>query len=75
MSTSYEMVKEMAAIVCRIEELEAENVKLREFVSRISKQKPEKPDYWCACGQCKRNIEDAEEPLEDCAARENGDEK
>ncbi|HEX2656149.1 MAG TPA: hypothetical protein VHN11_21205 [Xanthobacteraceae bacterium] len=35
--------------------------KFREFVARVAKQKPEKPDYWNSCGQCERNISDAEE--------------
>lgn len=36
---------------------------LREFVQRVAGQKPEKPDYWSACGQCERNISDAEDLL------------
>ena len=39
-------------------------VALREFVERVAKQKPEKPDYWSSCGQCERNINDAEGVLE-----------
>ncbi len=35
-----------------------------DFVRRVSKQKPEKPDYWCACGQCERNENDAEEIID-----------
>ena len=35
----------------------------REFVQRVAGQKPEKPDYWSACGQCERNISDAEDLL------------
>jgi len=35
--------------------------KLRPFVVGVSQQRPEKPDYWCSCGQCERNIEDARE--------------
>ncbi len=42
-------------------ELRERNEKLMEFVARISKQKPEKPDYWCECGQCGRNIDEAQE--------------
>jgi len=35
----------------------------REFVERVSKQTPEKPDYWSSCSQCDRNISDAEDLL------------
>lgn len=34
---------------------------LRALVKSISGQAPEKPDYWASCGQCERNISDAEE--------------
>jgi hypothetical protein len=33
------------------------------FVEKISKQRPEKPDYWTGCGQCEHNIEEAKELL------------
>lgn len=36
----------------------------REFVERVAKQTPEKPDYWSSCGQCERNTSDAEDLLE-----------
>lgn len=36
----------------------------REFVERVSKQKPEKPDYWSTCMQCERNISDAEDLID-----------
>lgn len=47
----------------KAEAIEAQGVPygLREFVQRVAKQKPEKPDYWSACGQCERNISDAED--------------
>jgi hypothetical protein len=35
----------------------------REFIEAVSKQKPEKPDYWSTCMQCERNISDAEDLL------------
>ena len=35
----------------------------REFLQRVAVQKPEKPDYWSACGQCERNSSDAEDLL------------
>lgn len=34
-----------------------------DFVERVSKQLPEKPDHWSSCGQCEHNINDAEELL------------
>lgn len=39
-----------------------------DFVERLSKQKPEKPDYWSTCGQCERNISEAEDLIEAFAA-------
>ncbi len=36
----------------------------RDFIEEISKQRPEKPDYWSSCGQCDRNIDRAQELLE-----------
>lgn len=35
----------------------------REFVEKIAKQKPEKPDYWSSCGQCERNANEADDLL------------
>lgn len=35
-----------------------------DFIERVAKQKPEKPDYWSTCGQCEHNIWDAEELVE-----------
>lgn len=37
------------------------DTKLRAFVLKVSRQKPEKPDYWSSCGQCEHNISDAED--------------
>jgi hypothetical protein len=42
---------------------------VREFLEDVSKQKPEKPDYWSSCGQCERNTGRAEELLESLAAQ------
>lgn len=36
----------------------------REFIERVAKQKPEKPDYWSSCSQCEHNISDAEDLVE-----------
>ena len=33
----------------------------RDFLTELSKQKPEKPDYWSSCGQCERNSSTAED--------------
>jgi len=38
-----------------------EGVEERSFIERISKQKPETPDYWATCGQCERNIDEAQD--------------
>lgn len=61
-------------MIARIRDLEAElaarnkraqsgavPTEWHEFVERVSKQKPEKPDYWSSCGQCEHNISDAED--------------
>ena len=40
-----------------------------EFILRVSKQIPEKPDYWCSCGQCERNESDAEDIIAQANAR------
>lgn len=39
-----------------------------EFIRDVAAQKPEKPDYWSACGQCERNAERAQDILEARAA-------
>lgn len=33
------------------------------FIEMVSKQKPEKPDYWSSCGQCQSNSNEADELL------------
>lgn len=48
----------------------------REFIERVAKQKPEKPDYWSSCSQCEHNISDAEDLLEaapPCALSNGGE--
>lgn len=40
------------------------NQNMYEFVTRITEQIPEKPDYWSSCGQCERNINDAQDLIE-----------
>ncbi len=34
---------------------------MREFISGIAMQKPEKPDHWSSCSQCEHNINAADE--------------
>ena len=59
-----ELMNPVEAMMQReIERLTAERDALLEFVTRVSKQKPEKPDYWSSCGQCERNESDAEDVL------------
>ncbi|WP_417070760.1 hypothetical protein [Niveibacterium terrae] len=50
-------------------ELAAEAGSLREFVKKISDQIPEKPDHWSMCGQCDRNIGEAEDIIEELAGK------
>ncbi|EKS9914874.1 hypothetical protein BTK97_003658 [Burkholderia multivorans] len=38
------------------------------FVQDVSKQKPERPDYWSSCSQCEHNIDRAQDLLEKQAA-------
>ena len=40
-----------------------------EFLTDVSQQKPEKPDYWSSCGQCERNQDRAEDLLAAIAQR------
>jgi hypothetical protein len=63
----------------RIDELEAQVAQykadaelMRAFITDISKQKPEKPDYWSSCGQCENNI-DVAEGIIDAAIQNGGD--
>lgn len=39
-------------------------VGLRSFALAVSRQKPEKPDYWSSCSQCYQNIDAAEDLVE-----------
>lgn len=55
---------EVAKVEAERDALRAEVERLRAFVQQISKQIPERPDYWNSCGQCERNSEDAKELLE-----------
>jgi len=48
---------------CVNRRLREENEALRKFVLEVSKQTPEKPDYWSSCGQCGSNISEAEDIL------------
>ena len=62
----------MAALMDEIELLQAHIVRLapmETFVLQVSRQTPEKPDYWSSCGQCERNAGEAEELLDPPAAQ------
>lgn len=55
--------KTIAEQAKQLEEM-AEAIRVKDaLLSKIAKQTPEKPDYWSSCGQCERNISDAEEAL------------
>ena len=45
--------------------LREQNRIMREALKNISAQTPEKPDRWCACGQCDMNIDAAKEALDE----------
>lgn len=50
-----------------LRENEATRKKLAEaeaLIAKIAEQRPEKPDYWSSCSQCKHNISDAEDFIE-----------
>ena len=53
-----------------ITELRQQVTLLRDFATKISKQIPEKPDYWSSCSQCEYNSRDAEEIIEALATTE-----
>lgn len=53
----YDSIKAAQAIIDRY-------IAAMGFISEVSKQKPEKPDYWSGCSQCERNIEEAKELTE-----------
>jgi hypothetical protein len=38
------------------------------FLNDVVGQTPEKPDYWCACGQCDRNIDKADDIIDEVLA-------
>jgi hypothetical protein len=44
-------------------EAAAETGALIMLIQDMAKQKPEKPDHWNSCGQCERNIEQAQDLL------------
>ncbi|WP_254661814.1 hypothetical protein [Burkholderia sp. CCA53] len=50
------------------EQLRAELEAAAAFVQDVSKQKPERPDYWSSCSQCEHNIDRAQDLLEKQAA-------
>ncbi|MDN7511989.1 hypothetical protein QZL91_21210 [Burkholderia multivorans] len=50
------------------EQLRAELEAAAALVQDVSKQKPERPDYWSSCSQCEHNIDRAQDLLEKQAA-------
>lgn len=40
---------------------QAREQQMREALIEISTQRPEKPDHWSSCGQCDRNIDNAQD--------------
>lgn len=63
-----EFVQTVRDELCRTAAARSGEDALMAFVRDVSEQKPEKPDYWCACGQCERNIDRAQEILEALSA-------
>jgi len=43
-----------------------------EFVSRIQKQIPEKPDHWNSCGQCENSSNEADDLMDELMAARGG---
>ncbi|MBU9404029.1 hypothetical protein KTE13_30285, partial [Burkholderia multivorans] len=61
-------VKINAEWIRRTAELRAALEAAAAFVQDVSKQKPERPDYWSSCSQCEHNIDRAQDLLEKQAA-------
>lgn len=61
----------------QLAESQAREARLREFIGDVSKQTPEKPDYWSSCSQCEHNSSEAEDfialPHDDTALKEYHD--
>lgn len=45
-----------------------------EFINEVVGQIPEKPDYWCSCGQFERNINTANDIIDEANAALTGGE-
>lgn len=58
------LCKERDDLKVELAAAQADVKRMQEFITDISKQKPEKPDYWSSCGQCEHNISQAEDILE-----------
>ena len=56
-----ELRDEFRKTLIELESLKRELAMLVDFVTKVSTQTPEKPDYWSSCGQCERNSNEAEE--------------
>jgi len=57
-------LNEKAGLLDELEQKERNASAMRGFAERVSRQKPEKPEYVIPCHQCGQNIEDAQELLE-----------
>lgn len=62
--TDPDLIKEVWHPLFRSEDIVLLSTEAESFIKDVSKQAPEKPDYWSSCGQCDRNIDRAEEILE-----------
>lgn len=58
----------IAALESQLAESREREGRMREFIEEVSKQTPEKPDYWSSCSQCSHNQSDAEDIIDALAA-------
>ena len=55
---------EFRQLESQLAEARREAAEAQAFLKELSVQVPEKPDYWSACGQCDRNIGEAQDLIE-----------
>ena len=60
---SRDIKQQLLATQAKLLDSELHAARLVDVLQGIAKQVPEKPDYWSSCGQCERNISDADEAL------------
>jgi regulator of replication initiation timing len=63
-------VKSNRAWRLECEQLRKDLAECKKFIKEVSEQTPEKPDYWSSCGQCERNISEAEDLIAAIAKKE-----